>query len=242
LSGQVRMVTLEDSKVDGKLRSPGDVLSGWGRRGEDDLVALLLQKLSVGHQLFRRRISMNVAVGAVVVEAREVAASVEELEADEVIGFHVVGDRHDCRDVAEPPSHLEVVFGSLGRPRDGRDESGQMHDVLDPECGDLDREHPGRFRNVDLMNVVVLAATTLPKSRMLEDAVGPVVELFLSQEDEVRHHAEEEGVIVVSRAGTPEAQTKLGHLDEVVEDPFLLVAGEVIDAVGFRNLKILRVD
>lgn len=128
---------------------------------------------------------MNPTVGAVVVEARDAVVPVEELKANQVIGIHVMRDGHDRRDVGEPPLDLELVLRLFGRPRDGRDQTGHVHDVLDAERGKLDRNHPGGFRNVDLMNVVVLAATTLPKRRMFDDAVPPVVELLLSQEDEV---------------------------------------------------------
>jgi len=46
---------------------------------------MLLEELSVRHQLFRIGVGSNLAVGAVEVEAGQVVVAVEELEADEMV-------------------------------------------------------------------------------------------------------------------------------------------------------------
>ena len=76
---------------------------------------MLLEELSVRHQLFRIGVGSNLAVGAVEVEAGQVVVSMEELEADEMVGFPPIGNGHGGRDVGQPPPDREVVLGLLRR-------------------------------------------------------------------------------------------------------------------------------
>lgn len=105
------------------MRSPGQILPSRVRVVDDDVVALLLQQLPVCHEAFGRRVRMDDAVGAFVVEPRHRSLAIEELEADEMIRSGSVRNRLDRRDVGQPPGDRFLVFRSFRRLRGRHDES-----------------------------------------------------------------------------------------------------------------------
>jgi len=125
---------------------------------------MFLEELSVRHQLFGIGVGVNLAVGAVEVEASQVVVAMEELEADQVVGFPPIGDGHGGRDVGQPPPDREVVLWLLRRLGRCRDEARELRNVTNPETADVDRQHPGCLRNVQMVFEADVAPSADPES------------------------------------------------------------------------------
>ena len=117
-----------------------------------------------------------------------------------MVRFPPIGDGHDGRDVSQPPPDLEVVFGLLRRLGRRRDEARELRNVTNPETADVDRQHPSRLRNVQMVVEADVAPSANPESRMVVDAVAPVIEMFFAGESHQTHSSEEGVVVVLPRA------------------------------------------